>query len=144
VNDTASLLLLFVAAGLLIVLGTGLGRARGRSPSARDTSLMAGMTGLAIGFLVVFLSASALAFGPIGIAVVLVAAWWRRGQTGLIGAFLLGGGVLVAFMNGMWLLNDLSDPAVSYPGWMPGMLAGAIAAVILGASFVLAAGRERG
>ena len=141
-NDTATVLLLFVAAGLLVVLGTGLGRERGRQPSARDTAVMAGMTGIAIGFLVVFLSASPLAFGPIGIAVVLIAAWWRRGQPALIGAFLVGGGVLVAVMNGMWLVNDLGDPAVSYPGWTPITLAGAVAAMIVGATLVVAARRE--
>ena len=141
-NDAASLLLLLVAAGLLVVLGVNLGRARGRSPSARDTTLMAGMTGVAIGFLVVFLSASPLALGPVAIAGVLVAVWWRRGQVALIGAFLVGGGLLVALMNGMWLVNDLSDPAVSYPGWTPIPLAVGVAAAIMGATLLIA-GRSR-
>ena len=141
-NDIASLLLLFVAAGLLIVLGVGLGRERGRQPSARDTALMAGMTGIAIGFLVIFLSASPLALGPIAIAAVLVVCWWRRSQVALIGAFLVGGGVMVAFMNAMWLLNDLGDPAVTIPGWTPIPLASAVAAVIVGASMLIVASRR--
>ena len=143
-NDAASLLLLLVAAGLLIVLGVGLGRERGRQPSARDTALMAGMTGIAIGFLVMFLSGSPLAVGPIAIAGVLVAAWWRRAQTALVGAFLVGGGGLVALMSGMWLLNALGDPAVSYPGWTPVPLALGVAAVIFGTSIVIVAARREG
>lgn len=100
---------------------------------------MAGMTGITIGFLVTFLSASMLALGPVAIAGVLIAAWWRRGQTALVGAFLIGGGVLVAFMNGMWLVDDLTDAAVSYPGWTPIPLGLGVAAAILGASLLVAA-----
>ena len=141
-NDAASLLLLLVAAGLLVVLGVGLGRERGRQPSARDTALMAGMTGVAIGFLVMVLSASPLSLGPVGIAVVLVAAWWRRGQTTLVGSFLVGVGLLVAGMQALALLNDLGDPAVSIPGWTPVPLALGVAAVILGTSIVIVAARR--
>ena len=143
-NDTASVLLLLVAACLLVVLGVGIGRERGRQPSPRDAALMAGMSGVTIGFLTMFLSASPLVLGPVAIASVLVAAWWSRGQPGLVGAFLVGGGLLVALMNGMWLINDLGDPAVSYPGWTPIPLALGVAAMILGTSLVVAAALRDG
>lgn len=143
-NNTASLLLLFVAAGLLVVLGVGLGRERGRQPSARDTALMAGMTGITVGFLVMFLSASPLTLGPISIGVTLVGVWWRRNQIGPIGAFLVGGGLLVAVMQIYQLLNDLGDPAVTIPGWTPVPLALGIALAILGTSLVAAAALDDG
>ena len=131
-NDVAIVLLLFVAAGLLVVLGVGLGRERGRQPSGNDTAVMAAMTGTAVGFLGVFLSASPMAIGPVAIGGLLVASWWRRGQTALIGAFLIGSGALVTGMQALALVNDLADPAVSIPGWTPVPLALGVAAAILG------------
>ncbi len=142
-NDAAIVLLLFVAAGLLIVLGTGLGRERGRQPSERDTAVMAAMTGITVGFLTVFLLASPLAVGPIAIGLVLVGAWWRRVQVVLIGAFLGGAGGTIATMSGMWLLNDLGDPAISHPGWTTLPLALGVALSILGATLVIAGRHEK-
>ncbi len=137
-NGVASILLLVVAAGLLILLGAGVGREGGRQPPPRDTALMAGMTGVAIGFLVIFLFASPMVLAPTAIAGILVAAWSRRGQWQLVGAFLVGGGLLVAVMNAMWLVSDLRDPAVHLPGWTPIPLALSVAFVVLGFSLVLA------
>jgi hypothetical protein len=138
VNDTAIVLLLFVAAGLLLVLGNGLGRARGQPVSSQDTALMAGMTGVAVGFLSQFLWASPLALGPMAIAAILATIWWRRGQVALVGALLVGGGLIVAAMQGLALLNDLSDPAVTIPGWTPVPLAIGVALVIVGTSLGVA------
>lgn len=105
---------------------------------------MAAMTGIAVGFLVMFLSASPLTLGPIGIGLMLVASWWRRNQTGPIGAFLVGMGIMVALLNGMGLVNDYADPAVSIPGWTPVPLALGVALAIFGSALVVAAARSDG
>ena len=141
-NDVAIVLLLFVAAGLLVVIGVGLGRERGRQPSSHDTALMAAMTGIALGFLGLFLSASPMAIGPVAIGGVLVATWWRRGQTALVGAFLIGSGALVAGMQALTLINDLADPAVSIPGWTPVPLALGVVVALLGTALVVAGRRN--
>jgi hypothetical protein len=137
-NGTATLLLLFVAAGLLVLLGVGIGRSRGRQPSRRDSALMAGMTGAACAFLTTFMGAGPLVF-PTGATCVLVAIWLIRGQWAQLGAFLIGAGLLVASMQTYQLVNDLLDPAVTVPGWTPAPLAIGVAAVILGTSLFLAA-----
>jgi hypothetical protein len=142
VNGTASILLLFVAAGLLILAGAGVGRARGRALSRSDAALMAGMTGVTIGFLGMLLSASMLLLGPIAIAAVLLATWASRGRTELVGAFLAGAGLIVAGMQAWAFLNDVSDRAVSIPGWTPVPLATGAAVAILGATLLVAASFE--
>ena len=133
-----SLILLFVAFGLLVLAGTGLGRAGGRTVSRADAALMAGLTGVALAFLLTVMPVLPLALFPMVIGTTLVATWVARGQTEQVGAFLIGGGGLVAVMQGLSLANDLADPAVSIPGWTPIPLAVAVAAAIIGITVVVA------
>ena len=130
--------LLFAAAGLLVLAGVTLGRARGRPPSASARLLMAGMTGMALGFLLLVMPVLPFALFPLAVACILAADWGRRGAWALLGALLLGGG-------GFWLLtelqsfvNDVSDAAVSRPGWTPVPLGLSVAAVILGSALLIA------
>ena len=138
-NNTAVLLLLFVAAGVLVLLGVGFARSRGRQPSARDTAVMAGMTGMASAFLLtIFLGAGPLMLLAAGAICLLIAAWIRSRQWTPLGALLIGGGLLLAAMHAFQLVNDLLDPAVTIPGWTPVPLALGVAALVLGTSVVLA------
>lgn len=140
-NGTASLLLLFVAAGLLVLAGTGIGRWRGGLPSERDTAIMAAMTGGAATFLLTVLLVTPLVVLPAAAIGVLVVVWLDRREWLQLGAFLVGGGTLVATMQAYRLLNDVLDPAV-ISGWSPEPLAIGVAAVVLGMWFVVARARQ--
>jgi hypothetical protein len=116
-NNAAILLLLLVAFGLLVLLGVGIGRSRGRQPSQADVLLMSAMTGAAAGFLLtLFLAAGPLLVFP-GVAIGVILATLIAGrQWAQLGGFLAGGGLVVTGMQGYQLLNDALDPAVTYPG----------------------------
>lgn len=138
-----TLILLFVAAGLLVLAGTGIGRVRGRPVSRNDAAVMAGMTGVAVAFLGTVMAVLPLLLFPVAIGGVLVATWTARRQWDQLGAFLVGGGGLVAAMQGVALANDLADPAVSITGWTPIPLAAAVAATIIGIAVLIADRRGR-
>jgi hypothetical protein len=55
---------------------------------------------------------------------------------------LLGFGLLWTAMFGWPRLNDLSDPAITYPGWTPYPLAVGVALVALGLALVIATRRR--
>lgn len=133
----ASLALLFTAAGLLLILGVRIGRSRGREASARDTTLMAGMTGVAIGFLVLVLPVFPLLIFPMVVGGVLVATWLAEQRWMELGTFLVAGGLLWCTTETLSLLNDLGDPAVTRPAWTPIPFGMAVAAVTLGAALVI-------
>ena len=99
---------------------------------------MAGLTGVAVAFLLTVMPVLPLALFPMVVGTTLVATWVARGQTEQVGAFLIGGGGLVAVIQGLSLANDLADPAVSIPGWTPIPLAVAVAAAITGITVVVA------
>ncbi len=134
----ASIALLFTAAGLLLILGVSIGRRRGRETSTRDAALMAAMTGVAVGFLVLVLPVPPVLIFPIVIGGVLVATWLAERRWLELGAFLLGGGLLWCTTETLSLLNDLSDPAVYRPAWTPIPFGMAAAAVIVGAALMIA------
>jgi hypothetical protein len=71
---TAALLLVFVAAGLLLLAGVGIGRWCGRPPSENEAAVMAAMTGIALGFLFIVMPVIPLAVGAalsiLGVALV--------------------------------------------------------------------------
>lgn len=140
----ASLSLLFVAAGLLVIAGASIGRARGHEPSRASSALMAGMTGLGLGFVLYVLFVLPLILFPAAVAGIVVADWLRRRDWLLLGSFLTGAGGLWAVMSGWALVNDLTDAAVSYPGWTPIPLAMGAAATIVGAALLLAGRGEAG
>ena len=138
-NGFASAALLLVALGLLVLVLVASRRRSGRLPSPEHGLAMALMTGLATGFLaLVFLGHPFMLF-PLGVAAVLVVSWLREVRLADAGALLLGWGALWTAMFAWQLLNDLSDPAVSYPGWTPYPLAAGAALTVLG--IVLLAGR---
>jgi hypothetical protein len=136
--NVASLSLMFVAAGLLLLAGVSLGRTRGRQPSRTTRALMAGMTGVALGFLLLIMFVAPLILFPIVIAGILVADWLVRRAWLVLGSFLVGAGGLWTAMQGLALINGLADEAVSYPGWTPIPLAVSAAVTLLGAGLVLA------
>jgi hypothetical protein len=138
----ASLALLFTAAGLLLILGVRIGRGRGHEASARDTGLMAAMTGVAIGFLVLVLPVFPLLIFPMVIGGILVATWLVERRWLELGTFLLGGGLLWCGTETLSLLNDLGDPSVTRPAWTPIPFGLAVAAVVVGAALVMARRRE--
>jgi hypothetical protein len=138
----ASVSLLYVAAGLLLLAGVSIGRGRGQQPSRTTEALMAAMTGVALGFLLRLLFAGPLLAFPVVIGGMLIASWINRRARHLVGAFLVGAGGLWAAMDLLALASDLSDPAVSYPGWTPIPLAAGVAAVILGVVAILVGGSE--
>ena len=140
----ASLALLFAAAGLLLILGVRMGQWRGREATARDTALMAGMTGVAIGFLVLVLPVIPLLIFPMVIGGVLVVTWLADRRWLELGGFLLGGGLLWSTTETLSLLNDLADSAVHRPAWTPILFGMAVAAAIVGAALMIAARREAG
>jgi hypothetical protein len=90
------------------------------------------MSGLTMGFLSYFLLGSMLVVFPIALAAVLVVEWIRWGHTGQPAAFLIGFGGLWTFLFGWQRWNDLSDPAVTYPGWTPYPLALGVALLTFG------------
>jgi hypothetical protein len=127
-----AVILLLVALALLLLAASALRRRSGTAPSTSQAVAMALMTGLALGFLaLVFLGHPFMLF-PLAISAVLVAGWIRQVQPALIGALLLGFGLLWTAMFGWQRLNDLSDAAVSYPGWTPYPLAAGFALIVLG------------
>jgi hypothetical protein len=140
----ASLSLLFGAAGLLVIAGASIGRARGHEPSRASSALMAGMTGLGVGFVLYVLFVLPLILFPAAVAGIVVADWLRRRDWLLLGSFLLGAGGLWAVMQGWALVNDLTDEAVSYPGWTPIPVAMGAVATIVGAALLLAGRGEAG
>jgi uncharacterized membrane protein YidH (DUF202 family) len=139
----ASLALLFVAAGLLLLGSASIRRTGGREPSRASGAVLAGMTGLGLGFVLYVLFVPPLFLFPAAVAGILVTDWLRRRQWRLLGSFLVGAGGLWAAMTAWALVNDLTDDAVNYPGWTPTPLAAAVSLVILGAT-MLVAGRGEG
>ena len=134
VNGTASVLLLFVAAGLLVLAGVAIGRSRGRPVRRRDSVLMAAMVGIAVTFLFVFMPVVPLVIFPFVIAGILVATWIAERTWLQLGSFLVGGGSLLFTMEVLSRTNDLVDPAVTEPGWTPIPMALGAAFVIVGAA----------
>jgi Na+/phosphate symporter len=134
----ASVLLLFVAAGLLMLAGVGLGRwrGRGRPPSHAETALMAAMTGVAVTFLFVVMPVIPLVIFPFVVAGTLVATWAKDRHWRPLGAFLVGGGTLLVVMQAMQRANDIADPAVTIPGWTPAPMVIGAALAIIGAVLV--------
>jgi hypothetical protein len=133
----ASAALLLVAAGLLVLVLVGARGRCGRPPSSEQGLAMALMTGLATGYLALVSLGHPLMFFPLGVAAVLVVSWLRVARLADAGSLLLGWGALWTTMFAWQLLNDLSDPAVSYPGWTPYPLAAGAAMVILGLALLL-------
>lgn len=140
---TLSILLLFVALGLLLLAAATLRRRSGVASRSGQTLAMAMMTGLALGFLALVFLGHPYMLLPLGIGGVLLFGWLRPPQPRAIGALLLGFGVLWTVMLGWSLLNDLADPAVSAPGWTPYPLAAGAALLVLGLVLTLGT-RERG
>jgi hypothetical protein len=143
VNTPAVLVLLFVAAGLLVLAGTGIGRVRGRPVTRGDAAGMAGMTGVAVAFLFVVMPVLPLIVLPAAIAGVLGVSWVIARQWHVLGAFLIGGGLLVVIGETYRRLNDLADPAVVIPGWSPVPLAVGAAITVLGATLAIVSLRWR-
>ena len=135
-SGAASLLLLFVAAGLLLLAGVGIGRWRGRPPSTTESAVMASMTGIAISFLFTVMPVIPIVVFPFAIAGILVVKWTRERAWQQLGAFLVGGGGLVFGMQLLSRVNDLADPAVTVPGWTPIPMAVGAALSILGVTLV--------
>ena len=138
----AVIALLFVAAGLVVLAGIGIGRWRGRPPGPREASVMAAMTGIAVMFLFVVMPVIPLVIFPFVVAGILVATWITEKQWRPLGAFLAGGGALLFTMQVLSRANDLADPAVVIPGWTPVPMAVGAALAILGTALVLVGGSE--
>jgi hypothetical protein len=136
VSGAASPLLLFVAGGILVLAGVGLGRRRGRPPSERDTAIMAALTGVAVSFLFVAMPVIPIVIFPFVIAGTLVATWIAERAWRALGAFLFGGGLLVVAMEAIGRANDIADPAVTVPGWTPIPMAVGAATAIIGATLL--------
>ncbi|MEO8252156.1 MAG: hypothetical protein ABI578_06745 [Chloroflexota bacterium] len=131
-NGFLAFLLLLIAASLLLISGVAIKRRSGREESAGELAVMALMSGVAMGYLSYFLLGSAMAAFPIALAGVLVASWLHRAETLQTSAFCIGFGGLWTFFFGWQRWNDLSDPAVSYPGWTVYPLALGVALLVLG------------
>ena len=134
---TVSLILLVVSAGLVLVAMSYWAGAHGREPDPWLRLAMAGMSGLALGFLAHFLFIVPYVMFPLGFTAILVAHWLSSRRLGELGTFLLAAAAywMVAELSAR--LNDLSDPAVSYPGWTPVPVAVAAALVVFGASLIV-------
>ena len=102
------------------------------------------MLGLAIGFLSYFLLASVLFLFPVAVAAILAWSWLRRGSTAEPGLFLMAFGGLWTVLLGLQRWNDLSDPAVSLPGWTAYPLAGGVAMLVAGMWLGVVGGLGRG
>lgn len=140
-NGTTAVILLLVALALLLLGASALRRHSGRTPSGPQSIAMALMTGLALGFLaLVFLGHPFMLF-PLAIGAVLLASWVRPMRLALIGALLIGFGLLWTAMFGWQRLNDLSDAAVSYPAWTPYPLAAGVALIVIGVVLLLSSPR---
>jgi hypothetical protein len=131
-GTTLSILLLFVALGLLLLAAAALRPRSAAAPRTTQTFAMALMTGLALGFLALVFFGHPYMLLPMGIGGVLLASWLRPPQPRAMGALLVGFGVLWTAMLGWSLINDLSDPAVSAPGWTPQPLAAGVGLLVLG------------
>ena len=134
----ATILLLFVAFGLLLLAGAGIGRGGEPRASRLDAILKAGMTGVAIAFLFFAMAISPLVVFPLIVASVLIANWLAARHWTLLGAFLVGAGGYLTVTEALRIANDLADPAVTMPGWSPVPLAFGAAAIILGAALMVA------
>lgn len=130
--------LLFVAAALLLLAGMAIGRSRGRAPGRAIAGVMAAMTGLGTGFLGLVMPVVPLIAFPLSLAAILVVTWVLRREWHLLAWFLIGTGGFWALSQGLVLVNDVSDPAVTIPGWSPVPLALGVSAVILGITVILA------
>jgi hypothetical protein len=139
----AAVLLLFVAAGLLLLAGVATGRLRGARPRSRDLAVMAGMTGVATAFLFIAMPVAPLIIFPMVIAGVLLASWLADRRVLQLGAFLVGAGGYIVTAEALGRANDLADPAVTTPGWTPVPLAIAVVALVLGSALVAGALRTR-
>lgn len=131
-NGFLAFLLLLIAASLLLIATVAIKRRSGREESPGELAAMALMSGLAMGYLSYFLLGSVMAAFPIALAGVLVASWLRRGRTRQPSAFFIGFGGLWTLLFGWQRWNDLSDPAVTYPGWTVYPLALGVALLVLG------------
>jgi hypothetical protein len=137
-DGTVALILLLVALALLLLGASALRRRSGRAPSSPQSIAMALMTGLALGFLaLVFLGHPFMLF-PLAIGAVLLAGWIRPMRPALIGGLLLGFGLMWTAMFGWQRLNDLSDAAVTIPGWTPYPLAVGVSLTVMGVVLLLA------
>ena len=112
--------LLFVAAALLLLAGMAIGRSRGRAPGRAIAGVMAAMTGLGTGFLCLVMPVVPLIAFPLSLAAILVVTWVLRREWHLLAWFLIGTGGFWALSQGLVLVNDVSDPAVTIPGWIYG------------------------
>ena len=128
--------LIFVAAGLLAVSAAMASRAAGREPSGWTSAGMAAMLGLALGFILRVVWITPLGFFPIGLAAMLIADWVRHQRGGEFGSFLVGAGAIWVWAEISAVMNDLSDAAVTTPGWTPIPLAVSLTALILGATLL--------
>lgn len=132
----ASVALLFVAGGLLLIAASVAMRAGGRRPAGLPVATAA-MTGLALGFLSLFLFLIPYVVFPLGISGILVLRWLADGRLTELGAFLVAGAGFWVLEEGAALLNDLSDPAVTYPMWSPIPLALAFGMMVLGTTLII-------
>jgi|SRR6266550_4874645 len=134
--------LILVAAGLLLVAASMASRASGRAASPWTIAAMAAMFGLAIGFLFRVLWISPLGLFPVALAAMLIADWvhHRRGRE--LGAFLTGAGALWVWGEVSSVINDLSDEAVTIPGWTPIPLAVSLIALVFGAALLALSARS--
>ncbi len=132
----ATPLLLVVAAGLMLVAASYVTRQRGAEAGTGVRIGMAAMTGLALSFLIRVLVVLPLVVFPMAMTGILVASWLSRGRLDELGAFLVAGGGLWALDEVYARLNDVSDPAVIYPGWTPIPLALAVALTVLGGALI--------
>jgi hypothetical protein len=96
---------------------------------------------MALGFLLYVMWVPPLILFPIVVGGTLAADWLARSALLLLGSFLVGAGGLWAVMQGLALINDLSDEAVSIPGWTPVPLALSVAVTILGSALIVATAR---
>ena len=135
--SVASLALLFVAAGLLVLAAVGFARGRGTAVSPTLGAALAGLTGVALGFLSYVMPVMPLLLFPIVLGVALTVEWVRRGAWPSFGAFLMGAGGLWAAGQFISRMNDLADQAVSIPDWSPVPLGLGVAAMILGGALLL-------
>src|SRR6266516_6133870 len=111
--------LIFVAAGLLAISAAMASRAAGREPPVWTSTGMAAMLGLALGFILRVVWITPLGFFPIGLSAMLTADWVRHQRGRELGGFLAGAGAFWVWGEVASVINDLSDAAVTTPGWTP-------------------------
>ena len=132
----ASIALLFVAGGLLLIALSCGTRVRGRQIHGLGVA-MAVMTGLALGFLSLFLFLFPFVVFPLGIAGILIARWLAAGRLTELGAFLVAAAGFWVLEEAAALINDLNDPAVTSPAWSPIPLALATGLMVFGATLII-------